>query len=101
ERQANASTIKKQRFEAEDVVDRVRSNLQDRLESRRKYMIWSKAVDKASERPENREATAEIRNGLKNQPPWNFYHSWKKLTGAPAPTEFGFADAETATHIGI
>ena len=55
----------------------------------------------AAERPENRAAAAEIRAGLTNQPPWNFYHSWKKLKGVPSPDEFGFVDAETATHEGI
>ncbi len=69
DRQAHASTIKKQRFEAEEVVDRVRSNLQKRIESYRQYMLWTKAVDQAAERPENRAAAAEIRNSLKNQPP--------------------------------
>lgn len=100
ERQANATTVKKQRFEAEDVVDRVRANLQNRLELRRKYGLWSRAVDQAAERPENHAAAAEIRAALAGQPPWNFYHSWTKLTGAPAPAEYGFVDAETATHEG-
>ena len=100
ERVAHASTNKKQRFEAEDVVDRVKANLQNRIELRRKYNIWTKAVDAAAERPENREAAAEIRKGMKNQPPWNFYHSWQKLKGVPSPTEFGFADGEHATHEG-
>jgi hypothetical protein len=101
ERHAQASTIKKQRFEAEDVVDRVKANLQDRIEQRRKYNIWTKAIDAAAERPENVATAAEIRQGLKNQPAWNFYHSWQKLKNVPSPTEFGFADGEHATHMGI
>jgi hypothetical protein len=101
ERQAHASMVKKQRFEAEDVVDRVKSNLLNRLEMRKKYVMWSKAVDKAAERAENQQIATEIRAGLKNQPAWNFYHSWKKLSGAASPSEFGFVDAETATHEGM
>ncbi len=101
ERVTQASNNRKQRFEAEEVVDRVKSNLQIRIEWRRQYNLWSKAIDAAAERPENREIAAEIRKGLKNQPAWNFYHSWQKLKDVPAPTEYGFADAETATHEGI
>jgi len=82
-------------------VERVKSNMKERIEWRRQYNLWSKAVDAAAERPENRAVAAEIRAGLKGQPPWNFYHSWQKLKGVPAPTEHGFADAETATHQGI
>ena len=101
ERHAHASTVKKQRFEAEEVVDRVRANLQNRIELRRKYNVWSKGVDAAAERPENHAVAAEIRSSLRNQPAWNFYHSWKRIKGAPAPDEYGFADAELATHEGI
>ena len=101
ERITHASSNNKQRFEAEDVVDRVKSNLQNRIELRRKYNIWTKAIDAAADRPENRAIAAEIRKGLTNQPPWNFYHSWQKLKDVPSPTEFGFADGEHATHEGI
>lgn len=100
ERELHASTIKKHRFEAEDVVDKVRANLHDRLELRKKYVQWSHAVDAAAARSENKEASAAIRTAMKHEPPWNFYHSWKKIAAAPSPSEFGFADAETATHIG-
>lgn len=101
ERDAHRSTIKKQRFEAEEVVDRVRANLNNRLERRKSYVMWTKAVEKIAEQPENREAVAEIRASIKKQPPWNFYHSWQKIKGAPPPTDFGFVDAETATHEGM
>ena len=101
ERVAHASCNNKQRFEAEDVVDRVKANLQNRIELRRKYNIWTKAVDAAADRPENQAIAAEIRKGLTNQPPWNFYHSWQRLKDVPSPTEFGFADGEHATHEGI
>ncbi len=101
ERVAHASSNNKQRFEAEDVVDRIKSNLANRIELRRKYNIWTKAIDAAAVRPENQAIAAEIRKGLTNQPPWNFYHSWQKLKEVPSPTEFGFADGEHATHEGI
>ncbi|MEI8017304.1 MAG: DUF1592 domain-containing protein [Schlesneria sp.] len=101
ERVAHASSNNKQRFEAEDVVDRVKINLANRIELRRKYNLWTKAIDAAADRPENRAIAAEIRKGLTNQPPWNFYHSWQKLKDVPSPTEFGFADGEHATHEGI
>ena len=101
EREAHRSTVKRQRFEAEDAVDRVKSNLLDRLDKRKKYVIWTKSVDQAADRPENRQAVADIRAAIKNQPHWNFYHSWKNVLGAPPPSDFGFADAETATHEGM
>lgn len=101
EREAHRSTSKKQRFEAEEVVDRVKANLLNRLERRKSYVEWTKAVDKVAERTENRAVAAEIRAAMKNQPPWNFYHSWKKLASAPPPTDFGYVDAETATHEGM
>ena len=101
ERVTHASSNNKQRFEAEDIVDRVKSNLSNRIELRRKYNIWTKAIDAAADRPENQAIAAEIRKGLTNQPPWNFYHSWQKLKNVPSPTEFGFADGEHATHEGI
>ena len=101
ERVAHASSKNKQRFEAEEVVDRVKSNLANRIELRRKYNIWTKAIDAAAQRPENQAIAAEIRKGLTNQPPWNFYHSWQKIKNVPSPTEFGFADGEHATHEGI
>ncbi|MFO1020507.1 MAG: DUF1592 domain-containing protein [Planctomycetales bacterium] len=100
EREIHAATVRKQKFEAEEVVDKVRSNLQNRLELRKKYVQWSHAVDAAAEKPENKEVTARIREGLKREPAWKFYHSWKKIAGAPAPSEYGYVDAETATHEG-
>ena len=59
---------------------------------------------RSTRRPSDRKtaaAAAAIRAGLTNQPPWNFYHSWQKLKGVPSPQEFGFVDAERATHEGI
>ncbi|MHC5540532.1 DUF1587 domain-containing protein, partial [Singulisphaera rosea] len=99
-RKQRAAT-KQERFEAEATVDRVRESLRERIDFRRRYTLWSKAVDRAASRPENRAAAKEIREGLKDQPPWNFYHSWKRLKEAPSPTDYGFVDAETATHMGI
>ena len=102
ELQKHASATKAERFEAEAVVDRVRESLRERIDMRKRYTLWTKAVDKAAARPENRAAAAEIARGLKNQPPWEFYHSWKTTRRcAPPPTDYGFVDAETATHGGI
>jgi hypothetical protein len=101
DRRAHAGARKVERFEAEQAVERVRATLQDRIDCRRRYILWSKAVDDAAARPENQLAAREIRVGMTKEPPWNFYHWWKKLVGAPSPTEFGFVDGETATHMGI
>jgi hypothetical protein len=101
DRQAQAGAIKKQRFEAEEVVERVRSNLEKRMETYRQYMLWTKAVEQAVDRPENRAIAADIRAKLKGQAPSSFYHSWKKLKGAPSPQGYGFADAELATIEGL
>ncbi len=100
-RQEYAMATKRERFEAEALVDRVRESLQGRIDMRKRYTLWTKAVDETVSRPENRAAAAEIRRDVKNRPPWEFYHSWKRLAGAPAPSDYGFVDAETATHGGI
>ena len=101
ERHFHATAARKERFEAEVVVDRVRSSLQKRIELHRRYVLWSKAVDQAAEQPENRAVAAQIRAALKSNPPWDFYHSWKKLKNVPSPMEYGFVDAERATHEGV
>ena len=44
---------------------------------------------------------ADIRAGLKDRPPWEFYHSWKRIVGAPSPADYGHVDAETATQFGV
>ena len=101
ELQKHALATKQERFEAEALVDRVRESLQGRIDMRKRYTLWTKAVDEIASRPENRAAAAEMHMAVKNRPPWEFYHSWKRLAGAPAPSSYGFVDAETATHGGI
>lgn len=95
------SATRQERFEAEAVVDRVRESLRGRIDMRRRYTLWSRAVDEAAGRPENQAVAAEIRAGVKDRPPWDFYPSWKRLAAAPSPTDYGFTDAETATHEGV
>lgn len=61
------------------------------------FQEWCAAVDAAAQRPENAEAVGVLRADprLKNTPHL-FYNGWQKITGAPAPSEFGFRDLEDA-----
>ena len=45
---------RRERFEAEAVVDRVRESLRGRLDQRKRYILWTKAVEEATAWPENR-----------------------------------------------
>ncbi len=98
-KQGNAN--RQERFEAEAVVDRVRESLRGRLDQRKRYILWTKAVDEAATRSGNRPVVADIRAALKDRPPWEFYHSWKRIVGAPSPVDYGHVDAETATQFGV
>ena len=101
ERQDNASLVKKERFEAEKgLLERVSKSLKQRIEHRLAYNKWTKAVDKAAALPENQAAVAAVRNANKGKSPHLFYHAWAEIKGAPSPGEYGFSDAQDATHHG-
>jgi hypothetical protein len=69
------------------------------------HVRWAKEVDEAANRPENLEVAAQLRkkaekprpsSGVPYATPLLFYHDWDQIQGAPAPTEFGFKDAQAA-----
>ena len=101
ERHDHASTIKKSRFEAENgLLERVGKSLKERIDGRRNYMRWKRAVDQAIAQPENKDIAQAIRAGKKDDPN-HIYRFWAKLSGAPSPADFGFTDAQAAFHVGL
>ncbi len=88
------------RMEAEVSTPGVRSRLAERIDERRRYVMWKNAVEAAARTPENQAAVTEIR---KNAKPSGFepvLQGWEKLRGAPAPKDFQFSDAIDAIELG-
>jgi hypothetical protein len=101
ERHDHASTIKKSRFEAENgLLERVAKSLKERIDGRRNYMRWKRAVDQAIAKPENKDIAQSVRAEKKDDPN-HIYRFWAKLSGAPSPADFGFTDAQAAFHVGL
>jgi hypothetical protein len=101
ERHDNAATIKKSRFEAENgLLERVAKTLKERIDGRRNYMRWKRAVDQALAKPENKDTAQAIR-AEKKEDPNHIYRFWAKLEGAPSPADYGFTDAQAAFHVGL
>ena len=101
ERHDNAATIKISRFEAETgLLERVAKTLKERIDGRRNYMRWKRAVDEAIAKPENKDVAQTIR-AEKKEDPNHIYRFWEKLTGAPSPADYGFIDAQNAFHVGL
>jgi hypothetical protein len=70
-----------------------------------RYARWAAAVDEAAKRPENVETAAQLRkkaekprpsSGIPYPTPRLFYLDWDQIRGAPAPSDFGFKDAQKA-----
>lgn len=101
ERHDNANAIKKSRFEAESgLLERVAKTLKERIDGRRNYMRWKRAVDLAIAKPENKDIAQTIRSEKKDDPN-HIYRFWSKLDGAPSPSDYGFTDAQAAFHVGL
>ena len=101
ERHDNANTEKKSRFEAENgLLERVAKTLKERIDGRRSYMRWKRAVDLAIAKPENKDAAQAIR-AEKKEDPNHIYRFWSKLEGAPSPADYGFTDTQAAFHVGL
>lgn len=66
-------------------------------EKYKRFMNWCTEIDKAAAMPENAEEAAKLREDqrLKTQPHL-FYNGFTKISGAPAPTKFGFKDVDAA-----
>ena len=57
-------------------------------DGRERFTRWATAVKEAADRPENRETVAAITKGKQNDA--LLRANWQKITGAPAPEDFGF-----------
>jgi len=67
------------------------------VEKYERFKKWCAAIDEAAKKPENAAAVAKLRADprLKTQPHL-FYNGFAQITGAPAPTQFGFRDVDEA-----
>ena len=85
--------------EAEEKNAKIAKALAARLDDRQRYEKWTAAVEAAAQRPENAEAAAKVRAEKKNDPT-HLYSQWRRIQGAPSPTDFGFVDEVNADMAG-
>lgn len=85
--------------EAEEKNARIAKALAARLDDRQRYEKWTAAVEAAAQRPENAEILEKVRAEKKNDAA-HLYSQWRRIKGAPAPTDFGFVDEVNADHAG-
>jgi hypothetical protein len=86
-------------LEAEASNQRIIKGLQQREDARARYLKWTAAVEAAAAKPENAKLSEQIRAEKKGDPR-HLHDEWKRLTGAPSPTTFGFTDAIHAEQMG-
>ncbi len=80
------------RYEAEAAVRELVKQEADGLDAEARAKRWIAAVDEAAARPENAAVVAEIRKTAKTDA--EFRRSWRRISGAPAPEDFGFRTVE-------
>lgn len=90
--QASAGVQKKFHLEAEDTLKTITKKYNENLDALERAKQWVKAVEDAAARAENAAIVEEIRKASKDDA--TFRRSWAKITGAPAPEEFGFKTVE-------
>ncbi len=78
---------------------RVRELLAQRIDDRRRFVEWEKAVEAAARLPNNTAAVTAARAAYPRSA-MPVHEAWATLTGAPSPRDFGFADAIDAIRIG-
>lgn len=78
---------------------KIQQAYQKRLDDRERYVQWTKAVELAANQSENIEILKSIQEEKKNDPTAIFF-AWKRMKGAPAPTDFGFKDEVHADESG-
>jgi mono/diheme cytochrome c family protein len=88
------------RMEAEVTTPGVRRRLAERIDERRRYVIWKNTVEAAARMPENQAAIIEIRKNAKPSDFEPIVQGWRNLQGAPSPQDFQFADAVNAFEMG-
>jgi hypothetical protein len=91
-------TVKTLRLEPETSVNKaVEREMERQVSIRKRFGLWTRAVNAAAALPENARVAAEIRQRTKDNPQ-KFYLEWEKLKDAPSPAGFGFPDAADAVH---
>ena len=91
-------TVKTLRVEPETSVNKaVEREMERQVSIRKRFGLWTRAVNAAAALPENARVAAEIRQRTKDNP-HKFYLEWEKLKDAPSPAGFGFPDAADAVH---
>lgn len=79
---------------------RAKKLLADRIDDRRRFVTWEKAVTAAAQLPHNAAAVAAAR-AARPRSAMPVLEAWSTLTDAPSPRDFGFADAIDAIRVGI
>jgi hypothetical protein len=104
---AKRATPRHQRVEPEERVNQhVEAEMARQSSIRKRVAMWTREVDAAARRPENAKVVSEIRSQATHSSgspqdahgPNALYHAWEKITGAPAPLDFGFVDSVDVFH---
>lgn len=99
-RYGSAHPSRTHRWEAEVSTPGVRSRLAQRIDERRRFVLWKNAVEAAARRPENQAVVAQMRNQAKPNEPEPILMGWQRIQAAPSPKDFGFTDATHAMEMG-
>ena len=86
--QARTGSSLKVRYETERSLGYFTKRTAEFEDGRERFTRWTTAVKAAANRPENRETVAAFTKGVQNDA--LLRASWQKITGAPAPEDFGF-----------
>ena len=89
--QEKQNFTEKKRFEAEKLSEKYKKYVELTLDKKSRAEKWVKAVEEASELPENKEIVAKLKKKYKGG---YFRRQWAQIKGAPAPEEFGFKTKE-------
>jgi mono/diheme cytochrome c family protein len=95
--QAAMGLEQKMRVEAEEASTQVRKKYEDDLDALERAGKWATAVDAAMAKPENAAIVAELREDAKSE--GAVRREWQKITGAPAPEDFGFVTKQNAADL--
>ncbi|MBU6301864.1 MAG: DUF1592 domain-containing protein [Verrucomicrobia bacterium] len=87
------------KVEAEDRNARITRALAERVQAHQRYEKWTAAVETMARQPENAEIATKIRAEKPNDAS-HLHARWQRITGAPAPQDFGFVDEVNAEQMG-
>lgn len=99
-RYGRQTTELKVSYEAEAYANpRITKSYADRVDCHERYVAWTKAVDEAAARPENKTIVATLASEKKGDATHRYYQ-WQRIAGAPSPEKFGYLDAIHADEQG-